>query len=122
MTSTFRRGYAELSSTSLTVKKLLIWLLSRLVTPEDIRWIVTDQADLGVELGGRKFVLYKGHSIEVHDTTWRQVNKREFGESVNPPGFSSMESGYLTGYLTGGLPLRPRDGVFDDYTGPDRCA
>jgi hypothetical protein len=55
-------------------------------------WIVNDNAELGVKVGGRFFFLYKGQSLEYEDglhddgepMLWRPVGKREFGETCRP--------------------------------------
>lgn len=55
------------------------------------QWIVNDLGELGVQVGGRFFFLYKGGNIEYsgrHDDgtpmRWRMVGKREFGEVQYP--------------------------------------
>ena len=56
------------------------------------KWVVNDNADLGVEVGGRVFFLYKGNSLEYEDgkhddgsrMLYRKVGKREFGETCRP--------------------------------------
>jgi hypothetical protein len=55
-------------------------------------WIVNDLGELGVEVGGRCFFLYKGDNIEYEDGAhddgtpmlYRIVGKREFGETQWP--------------------------------------
>lgn len=56
-------------------------------------WIVNDLGELGVKVGDRFFFLYKGRNIEYSDVMheddgtqmkWRQVGKREFGETQWP--------------------------------------
>ena len=72
------------------------------MTEDDVKWIVNDLGELGVEVNGRCFFLYKGESYEygkdglakngvcVHDDGrpmhYRQVGKREFGETCHPIG------------------------------------
>jgi hypothetical protein len=61
------------------------------------KWIVNDLGELGVEVCGRCFFLYKGDNIEYesgkHDdgTTilYRPVGKREFGETCKPDAYYS---------------------------------
>jgi hypothetical protein len=59
----------------------------------DVKWVVNDLGELGVQLGDRCFFLYKGRSIEydtgLHDDgetpiKYRPVGKREFGETCLP--------------------------------------
>lgn len=55
-------------------------------------WIVNDLGELGVEIGGRCFFLYRGESIEYTGAPeaqhtaleYRSVGKREFGEVCRP--------------------------------------
>lgn len=68
------------------------------VTPEvpssadNVTWVVNDLGELGVEVNGRCFFLYKGRSLEYidgkHDDgtpiLYRRVGKREFGETQWP--------------------------------------
>ena len=56
------------------------------------RWIVNDMGELGVEVSGRCWFMYKGRSLEYEDgqhdsgkpILYRHVGKREFGETVWP--------------------------------------
>jgi hypothetical protein len=52
------------------------------ISPSDVEWVVADDGDLGVKIGGKVFTLYKGESLERADSGSRPVGKREFGESV----------------------------------------
>lgn len=62
------------------------------IGPDDVKWVVNDLGELGVEICGRYFFLYKGCSLEyetgLHDDGTqmmvRQVGKREFGETCHP--------------------------------------
>lgn len=57
------------------------------LTPDDVHWVVNEFGELGVEIGGRYFFLYKGESLEYDDGTpmlVRRVGKREFGETQWP--------------------------------------
>jgi len=62
---------------------------------DDVEWVVNDNAELGVRIGGRCFFLYKGESLEyengLHDDGTpmmvRLVGKREFGETCCPQKF-----------------------------------
>ena len=57
-----------------------------------LAWIVNDLGELGVEIDGRCYFLYKGNSLEYTDPVhedgnpilYREVGKREFGETVWP--------------------------------------
>jgi hypothetical protein len=60
---------------------------------DEPNWIVNDAGELGVEIRGRCFFLYKGHSIEYSGLAedgdesilrYRSVEKREFGECCHP--------------------------------------
>jgi hypothetical protein len=59
-------------------------------TPEP-KWIVNSLGELGVEVYGRFYFLYKGHSLEYTNNEsstpllYRAVGKREFGETCHPP-------------------------------------
>lgn len=55
-------------------------------------WIVNSMGELGVEVGGRFFFLYKGESLEYkpHEDVeifYRPVGKREFGEVCHPDSY-----------------------------------
>lgn len=87
---------------------------------EDVpNWVVNDIGELGVEVGGRFFFCYKGHSLEYrngkHDDgtpmLWRPVGKREFGETVWPVGLRHKHGRYTEG--EGWAPL-PYIGEDDD--------
>ena len=88
------------------------------------RWIVNDMGELGVEIGGRCFFLYKGHSLEYPDgchddgtpILYRPVGKREFGETCKPEVYYSH--GYAaSGHYTETLRFDPflSDGRAEDY-------
>ena len=60
--------------------------------PDDVKWVVNDLGELGVEINGQCFFCYKGESI-VYDPPLRddgryicvrRIGKREFGETVQP--------------------------------------
>jgi len=64
-----------------------------LLAEEDVRWVVNDMGELGVEIHGQFFFCYKGRSISYADDPThndgtpilvREVGKREFGETVWP--------------------------------------
>lgn len=67
-------------------------LLSPAVQVPEPKWIVNDLGELGVQVDGRCFFLYKGESLEyesgLHDDDspmlYRIVGKREFGETQFP--------------------------------------
>lgn len=62
------------------------------LTADDVNWVVNDSGELGVEIAGRYFFLYKGESMEYEDGKHddgtpmlvRRVGKREFGETQWP--------------------------------------
>lgn len=65
--------------------------LSVKLDQHDVHWVVNDIGELGVEIDGQYFFLYKGESIEydgLHDDGTpmlvRRVGKREFGETQWP--------------------------------------
>lgn len=80
-------------------KQKLNHLENRVLSANDVRWVVNDNGELGVEINGQHFFCYKGESLEYEDATHddgspimvRQIGKREFGETVWP--VSWMESG-----------------------------
>lgn len=67
---------------------------------KDVEWIVNDNGELGVSVGGRQFFLYKGESIcytkGTHDdgspVFYRAVQKREFGECCRPVEIQAIRS------------------------------
>lgn len=81
------------------LRLFLIRLLVRLITDDDVEWVVNDIAELGVKIGNRFFFLYKAHSIEYtddggtdehHPREWRLVGKREFGEVCKSPHYADI--------------------------------
>lgn len=66
------------------MKSFIYWLLKRLIKPEHIRWIATEDGELGVEVFGKAFMMYKGESLDIGAASYRVVGKREFGEVVTP--------------------------------------
>lgn len=109
--------------------------VSALAAPEP-RWIVNDLGELGVEVGGRFFFLYKGDNIEygtyqsesrggiaLHDDgtprRYRIVGKREFGETQWPDSW--LRRGYRDRLYTVELVFdpvlsfgKPEDGEWRD--------
>jgi hypothetical protein len=81
-----KRGLTELGQ---AVAREVLLEKRRKTSPN---WIVNDLGELGVEIGGRYFFLYKGKSLEYtgapeaeHDVLeYRNVGKREFGEVCRP--------------------------------------
>jgi len=55
------------------------------------KWIVNESGELGVEVNGRFFFLYKGRSIEYKQGYYRPVFKREFGECCYPWDIKRIE-------------------------------
>jgi hypothetical protein len=88
------------------------------LTDDDVRWVVNDSGELGVEINGQYFFYYKGRSLVyggTHDDGTpimvREVGKREFGESIYPS--ATMEPPYRVNvaYIPGhsfGEPNNPR--------------
>lgn len=69
-----------------------------LLSANDVRWVVNDNGELGVEVNGQCFFCYKGESIQYDDDPThddgrpimvRQIGKREFGETVWPMSWMS---------------------------------
>ena len=68
-------------------------------------WVVNDNAELGVRVGGQFFWLYKGRSLVypsgLHDDgtpmRWRPVEKREFGETCGPRDLKRLDGRYTLG-------------------------
>jgi hypothetical protein len=62
------------------------------LTPAQVNWVVNSLGELGVEIEGQYFFLYKGKSIEYEQPEnlsgiplkVRRVGKREFGETCAP--------------------------------------
>ncbi|QBQ74558.1 hypothetical protein BcepSauron_178 [Burkholderia phage BcepSauron] len=62
------------------------------LTAEDVKWVVNSNAELGVEINGQFFFLYKGESLVYTEgpsegrrpLEYRPVFKREFGEVCTP--------------------------------------
>jgi hypothetical protein len=77
------------------MRKVLISLLSKLLTEDFVEWIVNDAAELGIKIGNRAFFLYKGGSIEYLEEddiiAYRPVYKREFGECVKPTNTTNTD-------------------------------
>jgi len=67
---------------------------------DDVQWIVNDNAELGVKIGGQFFFCYKGRSLVYDDAKhddgsqmhWRPVFKREFGECIHPVNYADLRS------------------------------
>jgi len=72
---------------------------ARKLSADDVRWVVNDNGELGVEIDGQHFFCYKGRSLQYSNGTHddgspmmvRQVGKREFGETIWP--LSWMDAG-----------------------------
>lgn len=100
------------------------------ITADDVRWVVNDLGELGVEVGGRYFFCYKGDSLEYGTHGYckhgdgtpmrvRPVGKREFGETVWPLSWHvagrsqdryTVELSYYSGLSDGS----PEDGKWRD--------
>ena len=96
-----------------------------LLSADDVRWVVNDGGELGVEINGQYFFCYKGESISYDDEPThddgspimvRQIGKREFGETVWPVSWMvsgrrdhryAVEVEYHAG-LSDGTPDDPR--------------
>lgn len=69
------------------------------INADDVHWIVNDNGELGVEIFGRKFFLYKGDSYEYVGPNssakkYRPVAKREFDEVRISPKFEEDPEGF----------------------------
>jgi hypothetical protein len=80
-------------------KALLAALAAEYAKVAPPAWIVNHMGELGVEVGGRQFFLYKGASLEygVPESAeervimYRRVQKREFGETCRSPDFRPLQ-------------------------------
>lgn len=68
------------------------------LSSDDVKWVVNDSAELGVEINGQYFFLYKGGSLVyggTHDDGTpmhvRPVFKREFGECCHPVNYENLK-------------------------------
>ena len=75
------------------------------ITANDVQWVVNDNAELGVKIGGKFYWLYKWESLEYKDQKHddgtpikdRQVGKREFGECCHPLHLKRLPERYTEG-------------------------
>lgn len=82
-----------------------LFVSSSSIDADDVQWVVNDNAELGVKIGGKYFWLYKGESLEYRDKKhddgtpikYRQVGKREFGECCYPLHLKRMPDKYTEG-------------------------
>jgi hypothetical protein len=63
----------------------------RKFSPEEVKWVVNDSAELGIRIGNQCFFFHRGSSIEYggkHDNgdprRYRPVGTSEFGEVIGP--------------------------------------
>lgn len=61
--------------------------MSEKITADNVNWVVNDLGELGVEIFGKFFFLYKGYSLERSGSRVRRVGKREFGETQHPVNY-----------------------------------
>ena len=63
------------------------------IESDDVCWVVNTLGELGVEIQGQVFFLYKGYSLQYEDVDvdgegsplmYRSVGKRKFGEVCHP--------------------------------------
>lgn len=105
------------------------------MTEDDVKWIVNDLGELGVEIEGRYFFLYKGGSLEYKDGThddgtpmlYRPVGKREFGETCWPLSWvlaGRREDRYRVNltYTPGRSFGKPEDGDWRPLPAPPNAA
>lgn len=89
-------------------KTLIIKLIVRFISEDDVEWVVNDMSELGVKIGSRFFFLYKGDSLEYKEfenakhedgtmMKYRQVGKREFGECCYPLHLKVLPERYIEG-------------------------
>jgi len=89
---------------------------------DNVRWVVNDMGELGVEIHGQCLFCYKGRSISYADDPThddgtpilvREVGKREFGETVWPLSWhkvgTSQERYEVDAVYTPGLSLGEPD-------------
>ena len=82
-----------------------LFVSSSSIDADDVQWVVNDNAELGVKVGGKYFWLYKGESLEYKDKKhddgtpikYRKVGKREFGECCHPLHLKRLPERYTDG-------------------------
>ena len=83
------RRYIEFKNPAHT-SKIRYWLEileNAKVRPDEIKWVVNNLGELGVEVRGTVVFLYKGGSMQYGgdlDVRYRRIDKHEFGEVVYP--------------------------------------
>lgn len=87
------KGKADTWTGPRNIAQRIAAVSGRMLTDDQVEWVVNSLGELGVKIGQQFFFLYKGSSLvykdAVHESDgtpmlWRMVGKREFGEVCLP--------------------------------------